>query len=66
MNKYKVIFNYSGEVTEMQTEADTNYNAIMKCLPVMAKRYGVTRDSMIRYFTSDRLNVEAKELKNAA
>ena len=63
MNKYKVIFNYQGEISKMETEAETNYKAILKCLPVMAKKYGVKKESMIRYFTSDKLNCEAIETK---
>ena len=59
MNKYKVIFNYQGEISKMETEADSNYKAIMKCIPIMAKKYGVTKETMIRYFTSDRLNCQA-------
>jgi hypothetical protein len=47
----------------METEADSNYNAIMKCIPIMAKKYGVKKESMIRYFTSDKLNCEAIETK---
>jgi hypothetical protein len=62
MNKFKVVFNYQGEISTMTTEADTHYNAILKCLPVMAKKYGVKKESMIRYFTSDRLNCQAQEL----
>ena len=61
MNKYKVIFNHHGEINEMTTEAADNYHAILKCLPVMAKKYGVRRESMIRYFSSEKLNCEAKK-----
>ena len=61
MNKYKVIFNYHGEINEMTTEAADNYHAILKCLPVMAKKYGVKRDSMIRYFQSGKMNCEARK-----
>jgi hypothetical protein len=63
MNNYKVTFNYHGEISTMNTEADTNYNAILKCLPVMAKKYGVTRDSMIRYFTADKQNRAAEVIE---
>ncbi|AZF89980.1 hypothetical protein [Methanosarcina virus MetMV] len=63
MNKFKVVFNYQGEISKMETEAETNYKAILKCLPVMAKKYGVKKESMIRYFTSDKLNCEAIETK---
>jgi hypothetical protein len=65
MNKYRVIFNYSGEINEMTTEAADNYHAILKCLPIMAKKYGIKKESMIRYFSSDKLNCEAKILKAA-
>lgn len=63
MSKFKVVFNYQGEISKMETEAETNYKAILKCLPVMAKKYGVKKESMIRYFTSDKLNCEAIETK---
>lgn len=63
MSKFKVIFNYQREISTMTTHADTHYNAILKCLPVMAKKYGVKKESMIRYFTSDKLNCEAIETK---
>jgi hypothetical protein len=43
----------------METKADNNYKAILKCIPIMAKKYGVTKETMIRYFTSDRLNCQA-------
>lgn len=61
MNKYKVIFNYQGEISKMETKSDNNYKAILKCLPIMAKKYGVTKETMIRYFTSERLNCQAQE-----
>lgn len=61
MNKYEVVFNYQGERSVMTTEAADNYHAILKCLPVMAKKYGVRRESMIRYFSSEKLNCEAKK-----
>jgi len=61
MNKYLVKFNYHGEMNEMTTEAADNYHAILKCLPVMAKKYGVTKNTMIRYFTADKLNCEAEK-----
>jgi hypothetical protein len=64
MNNYEVTFNRSGEITKVHTEAETNYKAILKCIPVMAKKYGVSKESMIRYFTSDKLNCECKEVKN--
>lgn len=56
MNKYKCTFNRSGEVTVMETEAATHQQATLNCLAVMAKRYGVKKDSLIRYFTPERLN----------
>ena len=62
MNKYICTFNYHGEVTKMNTEATTNYQAILNCLGVMAKRYGITKNSLIRYFSADKQNHEAKEL----
>jgi len=65
MNKYKVVFNYHGEINEMTTEAADNYHAILQCLPVMAKKYGVKKDTMIHYFTADKLNQEAILIKEA-
>jgi hypothetical protein len=62
MNKYRVIFNYSGEINEMTTDAADSLHAILKCMPVMARKYGVNKKSMIRYFTSEKLNCEAKAI----
>jgi hypothetical protein len=62
VNKYEVTFNYQGEISRMKMEASDNYHAILKCLPVMARKYGVNKKSMIRYFTSDKLNCEAKAI----
>jgi len=64
MNKYTVTFNYNREITELQTEAQTNYQAILKCLAVMARKYGVSRNSMIRYFSSEQQNIDCKEKTN--
>jgi hypothetical protein len=60
MNKYSVTLNHQREITKMETEAKTHYQAILNCLSVMAKRYGVSKASMIRYFTADKQNVEVK------
>jgi len=62
MNNYACTFNYHGEVTVLKTEADTHYQAITKCLNVMAKRYGVSKRTMITHFTDDKLNHEVKEI----
>lgn len=62
MTNYLCKFNYRGEVTELKTEANGHYQAILRCLAVMARRYGVSRQSMINYFTADRLNNECKEV----
>jgi hypothetical protein len=63
MNKYLVKFNYHGEITEMKTTANSHYQAILNCLSIMAKRYGVTKNSMITYFDANKLNHEVKEIK---
>jgi hypothetical protein len=62
MNKYKVILNYQREITEMETEAATHYQAIMNCLSSMAKKYGIKKRTMITYFTADKLNCEVKNI----
>jgi hypothetical protein len=59
LNKYKVTFNYQGELNVMTTEAADNYHAILRCMPIMAKKYGVKKDTMIHYFSADKLNCEA-------
>jgi hypothetical protein len=56
MNKYRVTFNRSGEITTMTTEATTHNGAVLNCLGIMSKKYGVKKDSLIRYFTPERLN----------
>ncbi|MDD4390232.1 MAG: hypothetical protein PHW03_05450 [Eubacteriales bacterium] len=56
MNKYKCTFNRSGEVIVMETEAMTHNQATLNCLAIMAKRYGVKKDSLIRYFKPEKLN----------
>lgn len=61
MNKYRVVFNYNREIKEFETEANTHYQAILKCLPIMSKIYGVSRQSMLRYFNCEKQNVEVKE-----
>lgn len=60
MNKYLVKYNRSGEVTELEVKAETNYGAILSGLGVMAKKYGVSKSSLILYFSTENLNVEAK------
>ena len=65
MNKYELTFNRSGEITKMKTEAPTHYQAILNGCSVMAKRYGVTKASMIRFFKSDKLNNECHEIEPA-
>ena len=60
MNDYELTFNRSGEVVKLNTKADTHYQAILNGCGIMAKRYGVSKNSMIRYFTADKLNCEAK------
>ena len=62
MNKYELTFNKSGEITKLRTEAQSHYQAILNGCSVMAKRYGVTRKSMITYFNADKLNSECKEI----
>lgn len=61
MNEYEVTFNRSGEVSKFHVEAKDSYQAILIGCGIMAKKYGVGRDSMIRYFTADKLNCEAKK-----
>lgn len=63
MNKYRCTFNRSGEVVTMETEAMTHYQAILNCLGIMAKRYGVKKDSLIRYFTAEKLNHNVELIK---
>lgn len=63
MNKYRVTFNYHGENNVMTTEATDNYHAILRCLPVMAKKYGISRQTMIHYFQADKLNNSAELVK---
>jgi len=65
MNNYECTFNYHGEVSKMKTQAMTHYQAILNCLAIMAKKYGVTKNSLIRYFSADKLNHEVKEVTNA-
>ena len=62
MNQYEVIFNRSGEITKLKTEAPSHYQAILNSCSVMAKRYGVSKESLIRYFASDKQNVETKKI----
>ena len=64
MNQYEVTFNKSGEITKLNTEAETHYTAIMKCLVVMAKKYGITKNSMIRDFNCEKIKMECHEIKN--
>lgn len=64
MNKYRCTFNRSGEIVVMETEATTHYGAILNCLGIMAKKYGVRKDSLIRYFTADKLNNSVEIIKN--
>jgi hypothetical protein len=47
----------------METEAMTHYQAILNCLGIMAKRYGVKKDSLIRYFTAEKLNHNVELIK---
>jgi hypothetical protein len=61
MNQYEVTFNRSGEITKLKTEAETHYQAILNGCSIMAKRYGVTKASMIRFFNADKLNCECHE-----
>jgi len=60
VNKYRCTFNKSGEITVLETSANTHYQAISNCLSVMAKRYGVKKQSLIRYFQAEQLNHEVK------
>jgi hypothetical protein len=62
MNNYLCTFNYQGEVTEMHTKAMTHYQAILNCLSIMAKKLGVGKNSLIRYFDANKLNHEVKEI----
>jgi len=62
MHNYLCTFNYHGEITKMNTEATTNYQAILNCLSIMAKKYGISKNSLIRYFSADKLNHEVKEV----
>jgi hypothetical protein len=62
MNNYLVTFNYSGEIRELKTSANTHYQAILKCLSVMSKIYCVSRQSMIGYFNCEKQNMEVKEI----
>lgn len=66
MNKYKCTFNRSGEVIVMHTEAMTHYQAILNCIGIMTKRYGVSKNSLIRYFTADKLNNTVELIKEEA
>lgn len=60
MNNYLVKLCYQGEITEWNTEAKSHYTALLKCLAPAARKYGVSKRSMIRYFTAERLNHEVK------
>ena len=60
MNKYSCRLNYQGELTEMTTEAETHYQAILNCLSVLSKKYGIKKRSLIQYFTANKLNHEVK------
>lgn len=60
MDNYECVFNYQREKTVLTTEANSHYNAILKCLAVMAKKYGVKRQTMINYFKAEKLNHESK------
>lgn len=66
MNRYRCTFNRSGEVVVMETEAMTHYQAILNCIGVMAKKYGVRKDSLIRYFSADKLNNSVELIKEEA
>lgn len=65
MNNYLCSFNYYGQTSEMETKAMTHYQAILNCLSIMAKKYGVNKRSLICYFNAEKLNHEVREVINA-
>ena len=61
MNNYICAFNYQGEVTILETEAENRDNAFSKTISVMAKKYSKSRESMLLYFNGEKDKYEIRE-----
>jgi len=54
---YTYTFNYQRELTTLTTEAPSPEAGKQKCIAALAKKYCVSRQKMVGYFT-DKLNCE--------
>jgi|GEM_PF-2909722 len=61
MNNYICSYNYQGEVTILETEAENRDNAFSKTISVMAKKYSKSRESMLLYFNGEKDKYEIRE-----
>ena len=61
MNNYICSYNYQGEVTILETEAENKQNAFFKTISVMEKKYGKSRKSMLLYFNGEKDKYEIRE-----
>ena len=61
MNNYICAFNYQGEVTILETEAENRDNAFLKTISAMAKKYSKSRESMLLYFNGEKDKYEIRE-----
>ena len=61
MNNYICSYNYQGEVTILETEAENRDNAFLKTISVMAKKYSKSRESMLLYFNGEKDKYEIRE-----
>ena len=61
MNNYICSYNYQGEVTRLETEAENRDNAFSKTISVMAKKYSKSRESMLLYFNGEKDKYEIRE-----